>query len=121
MPVIFARTSPYILSYCEAPYLTSLTIPRQLRSDRHKKTGGHRSTGLDHWAVSLLLNTHATFEPGFKFFTQAVMANTIFDECLHITELIPAVMALTFHMVGFHGLFLDQHIDSRAQISALST
>lgn len=107
MPVIFARTSPYILSYCEIHYLTSLTIRRQLPSDRHKKTGGHRHTGLVQQPVGLLLNTHAAFEPGFKFFTQAVMANTIFYEGLHITEFIPAVMALTFHMVGFYGLFLD--------------
>lgn len=103
----------------------------------HKKTGGQSLTGSDQMKPELFLNTRALFEPGFKFFTERIVANAIFYKRLHITELITAVMALTFHMVSFNGLFLDQHINgigkldfitrswsvfaSRGQISALRT
>lgn len=48
------------------------------------------------------------------------MADTIFNKRLHITELITAVMALTFHMVGLNGLFLDQHIDGIRQLDLIT-
>lgn len=61
--------------------------------------------------MRLLFVAYSLVEPGSEFCAQSFVTNAVFNKCLHVAQLVTAVVALAFHVVSLNSLFIHQHCD----------